>query len=183
MDDTPHGIEIDAFHESVLAAIRAAFPAFQDVADYPREPGKIPTPACYLQMVEANPAPDRGTDQLALTLRFEALVIYGFKVEKSKRSVRGAAVALAAFIRSRRWGEYAGPATVEGIQADGFSPELDAYNVWRVDWTQEVVIGDNVWEAGTPAVSTVDAREHVNPFHGSDTINLIPGEPDGVVTP
>lgn len=162
---TPSAINLDTFHDSILERIAAQFPDFQEVKDYPRAVDKVPTPACYVMMTEANPAADPGTDQLKLTLRFEALVIYGFKAEKSKRSVRAAAVDLALFIKNQRWGAFCGPATIEGIQADGFSPELDAYNVWRVDWTQDAYVGPSVWDdtAVPNPFESVIVREDVVP--------------------
>ncbi|MFM2090901.1 MAG: hypothetical protein RLZZ127_1390 [Planctomycetota bacterium] len=164
IDNTPNGIDLDAMHDAIVAKIRERFPAFNEVGDYSRISKSANPPSCYVQLTDATPAADPGTDQLRLTLRWEALLVFSFRAEKAKRSVRVAAVELALFIKDQRWGLECGPATIEQIQQDGFSPELDQYECWRVDWTQEVNVGPNVWVGeAVPDPMDVTIREDVVP--------------------
>lgn len=163
LDNTPNGIDLDAMHETIVEAIHARFPVFNEVADYARIAKSAKAPSCYVQMTGATPTADPGTDQLRLNLSWEALLVFGFRAEKAKRSARVAAVELALFIKGQRWGIECGPALVQDIQLDGFSPELDQYECWRIDWTQEVNVGPNVWAGvAVPDTMEVTLREDAN---------------------
>jgi hypothetical protein len=45
----------------------------------------------------------------------------------------------------QRWGKPIGPAQVIGCYQDDFNSELDQYEVWRVEWTQEMHFGSTIW--------------------------------------
>lgn len=147
----PRSLNVDAWHEAIIAAIQGAFPQLRTVSAYPRESGKIMTPACFVSLVDCQPSRDPGTSQVEFVARWEALVVLGFKDEQAKRSVRALALDLGRYIYGQRWGVACGPARLEGVQPDAFSPELDQYETWRVDWTQDFMLGENQWkDTGTP---------------------------------
>ena len=60
----------------------------------------------------------------------------------AKRTARRLSADLAAFLRLRRWtGIHSGPGEVVGFYKDDFDPELDQFEVWRVEWAHIVHLG------------------------------------------
>lgn len=152
---------LDAVHDGIVAAIKAHFPDLKTVEAYRLDRKNLPVPACLVEMTEMDGAPDvdPGTEQLAVTARFEARFVIGFRQSgrNPKLEVRKLAAAFAAFARLKRWGCPIGPAEVIGAYQDDFDPELDQYECWRVEWQQVIHLGNTVWtddgETPTPYFS------------------------------
>jgi hypothetical protein len=142
-------LDLDALHDAITSDIQAQFPSLQLVEFYRTEERRaIPLPAIILDLTEfeADPECDPGTEQLAVTARFEAEIIFGFNTPNVKREIRKFAAAFAAWMRLRRWtGIVTDAAKVIGCYRDDFNPELDQYEVWRVEWTQVLYLGTNTW--------------------------------------
>ena len=141
---------LDAVHAGILTALRAQFPAFKTVEAYRTDRSSVALPACLIDMTEMEAAMDidPGTEQLAVTARFEAILIIGFKQGRgvnAKLEIRKLAAAVAAFTRLHRWGCPIGPAQVIGAYPDEFNPELDQFECWRVEWTNVIHLGQSVW--------------------------------------
>lgn len=154
-------IDLSELHAGIELAIRAQFPDLKLVEFYREEEERRPPepeqlPACLLEMSEMEPTPDvdPGTEQLAVNARFEARVIVGFRTPRAKLEVRKLAAALAVFLRQKRWPHPTetgktiptGPADVVTIMADDFNPELDRFEVWRVEWLQPLHLGIGIWK-------------------------------------
>ena len=141
-------ITLDALHDAIVARISEHFPALKTVQAYRLDRKALPTPACLIEMLEfetTSEAEDPGTEQLAVTLRFEARLIIGFKTPQAKLEIRKLAAALGVFTRFNRWGQAVGPAKVIGAYPDDFDPELDQYECWRLEWTHVAYLGDSMW--------------------------------------
>lgn len=143
-------IDLEELHGAIVTAISGQFPDIETVEFYREEEERQPdfdTPACLLELAELEPVPeeDPGTEQLAVYARFEARLVIGFRTERAKIEIRKLAAAFAVFLRQRRWGLPVGQAEVLAIAADNFSPELDRFEVWRVEWRQLVHLGESVW--------------------------------------
>lgn len=140
-------IDLDTLHDQILQSIRSKFPDL-NVDDYRSERDRLVLPACLVELVDldADPEIDPGTEQLAVLARFEARVILGFKTANVKREIRKAACALAAFVHNQRFGLPIGPAEVLTISPDNFSPELDQFEIFRVEWQQALHLGSSVWK-------------------------------------
>lgn len=163
--------DLAALHTAITAAISAAYPALQTVEFYRAqnegsERLTLPIPACLLEMVEADEFsnPDPGSEQQALMVRFEARFVVGFRVASAKLAVRELATAFAAFIRAQgRWkdangvgiGGQGGACKVIGCYPDDFDPVLDQFEVWRVEWQQQLWFGNSVWSGEGVAPTTV----------------------------
>lgn len=164
MADAHTEIDLEVLHAAIEAALCAQFPALRMVEFYREESDRQPPkpdqlPACLLELTELEPAPDvdPGTEQLAVHARFEARLIIGFRTPRAKLEIRQLAAAVAVWLRLRRWadpripaGQAArtlptGPAEVIAILPDHFSPELDRYEVWRVEWRQLLHLGASIW--------------------------------------
>lgn len=155
-------LDLADLHAAIVADIRAQFPDLKLVAFYHEEDDRTPPsaaemPACLLQLTEWEAAPDSdtGTEQFAASCRFDARFILPFTTPQAKLSIRKLAASFCAFLRSHpRWNNPngttpialpTGPAEVIGAYPDDFSPALDQYEVWRVEWTQQVDMGNTVW--------------------------------------
>ena len=72
-DNSPTGIDLDRMHDAVIAAVRAKFPAFNDVGDYTRISKSANPPSCFIQLTDAQPAaalrqPTQTTTQICSAL-------------------------------------------------------------------------------------------------------------------
>jgi hypothetical protein len=151
-------LDMEALQDAMVATIQAAFPALQTV-EFDREEtnrAELPVPACLLEWgdLDGFADPDPGTEQQAMTARFEARFVVGFRTPQAKLETRKLALAFAAFLRRQsRWpGAVTGPAMVMGCHRDDFHAELDQFEVWRVEWSHVVHLGASVWtgEGVTP---------------------------------
>lgn len=140
---------LDALHDGIVARTRERFPALATVEAYRLDRKNLPVPACLVELteLEADADADPGTEQLAVTARFEARFVISFRQggKNPKREVRKLAAAFAVFARHQRWGCPVGAAEVLGCYPDDFDPELDQYECWRVEWQQTVRLGESVW--------------------------------------
>lgn len=148
-------VDISAFQGAVTAQIQATFPDFKTV-EFDREEtdrdeleaADLPAILLDLSEFEAEGAEDRGTGQLSMRGRCEARVIIGYRTTRAKTAARTAALALAAWLRLKRFnGEnvWTEAAQVIGAYRDDFAPGCDRYVVWRVEWTQVLQVGQDIW--------------------------------------
>lgn len=149
MMDANEFLDLDALHDAIEAAIRTQFPDLQTVEFYRTDERKdLTLPAVLLDLCEFEGEPDMdpGTEQLAVSARFEAEIIFGYRTPNVKREIRKFSAAFAAWLRLRRWpGISTDAAQVVGCYPDNFDPELDNYEVWRVEWSQVLYLGNNTW--------------------------------------
>ena len=187
-------IDLEVLHAGIEKAIRDQFPSLKIVEFYREEDERTPPkpnelPACLLEMSEMDPAPDidPGTEQLAVNARFEARVMLGFRTPKAKLEIRKLAAALAVFVRMKRWPHPTetgktlptGPAEVLAIMRDDFNPDLDRYEIWRVEWQQTIHLGTSVWNddgvtPGAPLYSWVPEIGFGNEDKYRDALETLP---------
>ena len=160
-------IDLEVLHSAIVADIKAAFPQLVTVEFYQDDPEArktLPIPACLLTIseLEADNEIDPGTEQLAVVATFEAhFIINSIRTPRAAMAIRTLAAAFMAWLRKRRWTNPAeptrklptGPANVVGGFPDDFTPELDKFEVWRVEWQQVIHLGESVWndEGITPS--------------------------------
>lgn len=181
-------ITLDQVHAGIVNAIRAQFPDLQTVEAYRLDRKHLPVPACLVELVELESAPDLdpGTEQLAVQARFEARLVIGFRqgAANPKLEIRKLAAAVAAFARLKRWGCPIGPAKVIGAYPDDFDPELDQFECWRVEWTNVLHLGSTVWKDGGATPEPVFSwAPDIGPGHEPDyrpLPELMPGILEGV---
>lgn len=165
--DVTDGTDLAAMHTAIVTASAAAFNGVhfefyrEDRKNLPfgaGGTGQDPTAYVLLDLTGMDAAgDDPGTEQQAMEARFEAEVVVKSLQANSKTLVRVLAANYAAFLRRQlRWpGVLNGPIQVTGAYKDDFEPELDKYEVWRVEWTQTVFLGAGVpW---TPPAGDVQA--------------------------
>lgn len=159
--DANTNITLEVIYQAIEADIKAKFPALVTV-EFDREDRKtLPKPACLLTLAEfeSSPDDDPGTEQLCVLASFEAELIITFQGLNQKKNIRKLAANMAAWLHNRRWNMpgYAGapggpgsklptgPCMVGGAYPDEFQPGLDQFEIWRVEWSQLVHLGDTVW--------------------------------------
>jgi len=154
-------IDLAVLHQMIETTIAAQFPSLETVEFYREESEREPLaddqlPACLLELeeLETVPSEDPMTEQLPVYARFAARVIIGFRTQNAKLEIRKLAASVAAYLRKHpRWPHPTisgkslptGPAEVLTIMPDDFSPALDRYEVWRVEWRQLIHLGSTVW--------------------------------------
>ncbi|WIY23784.1 hypothetical protein [Parasedimentitalea psychrophila] len=147
-------IDLDQLHDAILTRIREQFPDLQTVEDYGADRKDLLMPAVLLELVdmEADPDSDPGTEQLAVVTKWAARVVFSFRQENLKREIRKLAGALGVLVHDNRWGQSVNPAKVTVIGPDAFDPAFDNFEVWAVEWDQQVDLGASVWtgEGVTP---------------------------------
>lgn len=162
-------IDLEVLHSAIVADIKAAFPQLVTVEFYQDDPEArktLPIPACLLNIseMEADNDIDPGTEQLAVVATFEAhFIINSIRTPRAALAIRTLAAAFMAWLRKRRWTNPenpakklpTGPANVVGGFPDDFTPEMDKYEVWRVEWQQVIHLGDSVWNDEGITPSTV----------------------------
>lgn len=183
-------VDLDDLHDAIAADIQAKFPSLQTVEFYREEEDRkvvaMPLPACLLEMddFEEVISEDPGTEQLAVDVRFVARFILSFRTPNAKRSIRKLVAAFAAFLRNRRWVNPhdsskklpTGPAGGITATPDDFLPDLDQFEVWRVEWVQRVHLGETVWtDEGTPPTQVlIGWAPDIGADHEDDYIDGIP---------
>lgn len=176
--DRLQGTDFAALHAAIVNTAAAAFPGVHFEfyrADRKNLPfgtgaaGQPPRAYALLDVPEMEPGDiDPGTEQQAMAVKFEAEIIIKSLQINARLLVRVLAGSFAAFLRKQlRWpGVLNGPIRVVGCYKDDFSPELDQFEVWRVEWVQDVWLGVGVDMFVIPA----DETESGNP-------ELVPGVP------
>lgn len=156
-------VNIASLHAAIKAALAAQFPT-ATVDYYGRPVDKIATPGILIELdsIDAVDPNDVGTEQLEVVLRFNAYAIRLFgEKDQNKLAVRTLTAALMQFIRGRRWGQPVGAARVIGASPDRI--ETGEYEVMRIEWEHEAMLGTDVWIDDGDVPSEVNVAEQGNP--------------------
>lgn len=136
-------------HQAICTTLKEEIPAIQTCEVYPAERREIIAPAVFVELVSLEPGKDPGTDELALRARFEARIVVDGMVEDSSIVVRSLAAEVARVVNKNTWNvEKISPGEFISAGGDDFKPELDAYQVWVVEWVHEVHTGESIWSSG-----------------------------------
>ncbi len=78
--------------------------------------------------------------------------------------VRSLAAEVARVVSKNTWNvKNIAPGEFLSAEVDDFKPELDAYLMWLMEWTNELHIGQSMWSGGiTPHVIEI-GKAHVRP--------------------
>jgi len=183
-------IDMTAFHDAIVHAFKEKYPDFHVQFYRGSERGereKIPVPCMLLdcEEFEVTAEEDTGTGQIPTTWHFEAVIIIKeLDVPRARFTIRAIAASVAAWLKLKRWpipndpdGKCfrTGAARVQGAYRDNFYQEFDQYAAWRVEWTQEINLGDNVWlEPGglIPSHIWLGQAPDIGPGHEADYVEL-----------
>lgn len=168
MADAIEGINIADLHNNIVKNLAEQFKDdFKLIEFYrsenDRKPLKIAElPALLLELPDfgLDLENDSGTEQIPLIARFEARIVADAMEKEQanpsfmKVKVRGLAIKLAQYLfKNKHFHKLkTGPLVLSGITEDAFYPELDRYDVWRVDFEIPIHVGESIWksEGNTP---------------------------------
>ncbi|MFY0309635.1 hypothetical protein ACFMBG_07030 [Leisingera sp. D0M16] len=165
-------LDLDQLHDAIKARISEQFPALAAVEDYgaPRKSLQVPAVLIELADMEADLDSDPGTEQLAVVSKWVVRVVLSFRAENVQREIRKLAGALGVLVQQNRWGQRVSPAQVTYIGPDAFDPELDKFEVWAVEWDQQIDLGQSVWtgEGVTPEQVMIGYSPDIGPGQEPD---------------
>ncbi|HEY0288560.1 MAG TPA: hypothetical protein VGC62_16375 [Pseudomonas sp.] len=144
MDDLP--LTLDLFFSTVERQLSEQLPGLKTVATWPDIRERIHLPALFLELAELEPGTDPGNGRVGLVCRFDAYLIVAAELARHHHQAAQLATQLAVFLRAQYWGLNDVDAA-EFVQAgpDWTKPELDSYTVWKVEWTQQIYLGEEQW--------------------------------------
>lgn len=174
-DNNIPSVNIVALHDAIITQLAAQFPDVKTVADYPRLYKAVDLPALFLDLDNMDEtAPDPGTEQLRLRLRWSIIcMVSNVRTDGTPcRDVRALAASVATFIYKRRFMPYVGPARVTTIAPDAFNPDLDQYEVWRVEMETDLLQGVSAFDASgvVPSQVYLGITPKVGPAYKDDYI-------------
>ena len=163
MADAIEGTDIVAMHDNIVKKLSDQFKDdFKLIEFYRSENERSPLkkeelPALLLEVpdFELNLEGDAGTEQLPMFARIEArVVIDAMEKEQdnptfAKLKVRTLALKLAQYLfKNKHFHELkTGPLTLFDVTEDAFYPGLDRYDVWRVDFSIPIHVGESIWKS------------------------------------
>lgn len=176
------GVDLSALHQTIVDKLHAQFPDFKLIEFYRSEEERKPLglnqlPALLLELseFEIDLDNDWGAEQLPLIARFEARVVDTFEKPQAKINIRTIATQLAFFIfKNKRFHHYDGSksvgfAVVDEVTQDYFYPHLKSFEVWRVDFSMQIGIGENIWkESGQVPTPVYSYTPKVGKGHEQD---------------
>ena len=168
MSNYPVPIPLQALHKAIENGIRTAMPEFHAVySDYRRFSNVESLPICLIEFSQVERAQDPGTSQTHVNCRFEARIVASqIDIPAGRLLARELALKLCNVIDRNIWENRNKGILFSGLVGafpDGFDPDLDNHEVWRVEWEQGVIIGepqddyiDTAW-TGEELPTTVNA--------------------------
>jgi hypothetical protein len=192
------GINLTALHTAIQTGLRAAFPAtgtgaVPTIDHYTRPTKTFATPAIYFELTGIDPqvdGADSGSEQFNATLSFSAYVCCSYRSESAKLAVRELVAAVIEEIWDSSWDLPVSGAEIVTAQPDQFSVEpggtgsgsSQAYEVWRVDWTHDVKLGESIWATASEVIPTsvfCGWAPDIGIDHEADYDQVIPEGSDG----
>jgi hypothetical protein len=152
-------VNIANLHNAIKASLQDKYPDAK-VDFYPRPGEKVDAPAILLDLEDIVAAdPDEiGTDQLHATLNFNAYCVMSYKAG-NKLALRSMAAAVLCYVRGQRWDLPVGAAAAAGAYPDQFGGDGKEYEVFRVEFSHEVLLGEDYWSGQGLAPSQVYGPE------------------------
>ncbi|MEZ2829036.1 hypothetical protein [Serratia liquefaciens] len=146
----PTPILMAHYHEAVLSALRE-ISWVTDADDYPETVTQLATPAVYFSIIGWKNVPS-GDGQLRVEFEHDLFVVVDRSatadISKPQIYVRTAAADLSQWIEGQTFGlEGLEPAQFVSADPDEFDPEMAAYIVWRITFTQVAAMGEDPFES------------------------------------
>lgn len=135
---------ITDLHHAIVGELTSKIEGIETSGFYPKIREAIKAPAIFVDMTSLEPGQDPGTGEVAYIARFEARCMVGTS-DEANLQVRELAAEAGRIIYKNSFGVHVKPADLLTIGNDGFNPELDAYEVWLVEWEHEIHVGESIW--------------------------------------
>jgi len=162
-------VTIQAYHDAIKSTIEEAFSdKLKEVTYYTIKHGKIHTPSVSIELRDWQPSEDDdGTGMQSWDFSWSAYIFAKSTEKTAKIELRILSMELCQVINDNNFGLYASDAKISTCERDDFSPEWDAYEVFRIDWTQTAKTGVNIW----------DNKNKIAPEHVLTSISPETGNP------
>ena len=131
-------------HHAIVNELTTKIEGIETSGFYPKIREEITAPAVFVDMVSLEPGQDPGTGEVAYIARFEARFMVGTS-DEANLQVRELAAEGGRIIYKNSFGLNVKAAELLSVGNDGFNPELDAYEVWIVEWEHELHLGESIW--------------------------------------
>ena len=139
-------IPLSQIYAAIEQHISETIPGLAYVGTMPAGIQVVTPPAVILELAGLDDADkDPGTGETAVDARFEARVIVGAEEDNCLHVAAFVAAQLAVLLRIQTWGLAVEPSQFIRAERDWTRPELDAYAVWVVEWTQIIYLGKEEW--------------------------------------
>lgn len=139
-------LTLDLLYSTIERHIGQHLPGLQTVATWPDIRERVRLPALFLEIAEFEPGTDPGTGRVGLDCRLEAYIIVAAEEPRTHHQAAQLATQLVVLLRAQYW-DLPDLDVAEFVQAgpDWTKPELDGYTVWKVEWTQQIYLGEEQW--------------------------------------
>lgn len=135
-----------ALYAAIEQHVRDFLPGVPTVVAWAEVDNRITLPAVLIEVAGLASGADPGTGQTALMIHFEARAVVADEVVGYQQQASWMAAQLMVLLRGQTWlQEQVGPAMNVQAGPDWSKPDLDGYNVWCVEWQQEIRLGQEVW--------------------------------------
>lgn len=137
--------ELAELHDAITSTLQVAMPDVVHVEAFPDLQARFNVPALFFGLTEFRPGPDTGTGKTAVHGKFSALILIDAVHQHAPLQCMWIATRLATVLRGQYWGlDFVDCA--ENVQAEPTSnPQLEAFVVWNVSWTQVFHLGEAEW--------------------------------------
>ena len=144
---------LNDLYQSLFSGI-GQLPNVHYCGHYPNRMDAITVPAVLIELVELEPGMDLGTEELVLVAHFEARVI--MQVNVSPEPIQTLVLSVLQWLNDMN--DTPTKVTKPNIKQalpDAFAPDTHAYQVWQIHWSQNLRMGQSVWEGEGIAPSQI----------------------------
>jgi hypothetical protein len=137
------GHELEALHDAITLTLKACMPDVLHIEAFPDLENNFKVPALFFGLTEFRPGVDTGTGKTAIRGKFQAVILVDSVLKHAPLHGMWLATRLASVLRGQYWGlDFTEESDNVHAEPDGSNPELAAFVVWTVQWTQTFHIGD-----------------------------------------
>lgn len=148
-----HNIDLNQYHHAVTDFIAQGCPWLSAVHVYPEINGPFKTPCAFFAVKSWDLAPDTPADsQLKINLSCVLLVAVNKTANDYAKYIRQAAMGMTVFLQRSRLGVPSEPVQVLGAEPADFIPDLEAYEVWGIDFLHSIYVGESLYKDENGAV-------------------------------
>lgn len=139
-------LTLDLLFTTIELQLGEQLPGLETVATWPDIRDRVRLPALFLELAELEPGTDPGNGRVGMVCRFEAYLIVASEVTGHHHQVAQLVTQLVVLLRAQYWGlDHLEAAEFVQAGPDWTKPELDGYTVWKVEWTQQIYLGEEQW--------------------------------------
>lgn len=151
---------VQAVCEGICAALADGLPGLRSVVEYGAQ-GDMETPLAMLRLTDMEHAgdPEDGTERVWVQCRWDVFLVVAkdsaLDAAQMRRELRQMSAAVAALVHGNRFGVQAMPARFVKVEADVPAPVGTDAACWRVEFEQDIPLGESVWGGEGVPVQTV----------------------------